>query len=192
LSYKTSISGDYLTIDYVDTSLKLGRPTFVKLKPWLKPLIKAFEEFLWSKKKATLNLPRPARGSKVQVSLLLCGREKMKKLNQRFRGKLSVTDVLSLQYIEEVSELGGIQEPFPLMLGDLMICREVTARQAKKFELKFEEEFIHLLTHGFLHLLNFDHERSLIEEKIMERAEKWILLRTSALKRQKRGTRGRS
>lgn len=103
-----------------------------------------------------------------------------------------MTDVLSLQYVDDIAQLGRVHEPFPLMLGDLMICREVTARQAKAFDLKFEEEFIHLLTHGFLHLLNFDHERSLREEKLMEQAEKWILEQTSRYKKQKRGSRGRS
>jgi probable rRNA maturation factor len=178
-------------LDYADTSVRLGRPTFVKLKLWLNPLMKAFEDFVWGRQKGAMKLKRPLRGSRVQISVLLCGQQKMKNLNQRFRGKHRVTDVLSLQYIEDVSELAGIHEPFPLMLGDLMICREITARQAKEFALTFEEEFIHLLTHGFLHLLNFDHERGVKEEKIMENAEKWILERTGHYRKLKRGSRGR-
>jgi probable rRNA maturation factor len=55
-----------------------------------------------------------------------------------------------------------------LFLGDLAICHQKVISQADEFNISYFDEFIHLLFHGVIHLVGYDHEISLKEEKIME------------------------
>ncbi|MGK0368038.1 MAG: putative rRNA maturation factor, partial [Thermoproteota archaeon] len=68
-----------------------------------------------------------------------------------------------------------------LNLGDVFICKDVAVEQAKKFNLSFNEEFIHLAVHGFLHVIGYDHEESVEEEEVMETQEKNIIEEVSIL-----------
>jgi rRNA maturation RNase YbeY len=182
--YKSTIDGKYLTVQYQDTSLRLGAPQFRKLKLWLVLFVQSYEEFLWTKRKGCLGLKRPK--ARVELNVTLCGKSRMINLNHRFRGKKKVTDVISLQYLESHDEIETASGPFPLLLGELFLCREVTAAQARKFRLRFEEEFVHLLVHGALHVLGYDHERSAEDELLMETKEKQLLLRIRKLRLKRR------
>jgi probable rRNA maturation factor len=113
--------------------------------------------------------------------LTLCGKTKIKSLNKEFREINKVTDVLSFGIHENLrpdkiprrkSEINLLPT---LELGDIFICKEVALLQAKEFEITFLQEIFHLATHGFLHLLGFDHEVSEKEEKIMESYEKILV-----------------
>lgn len=118
----------------------------------------------------------------INLSLNLVGDTKMRSLNRTYRGKDKSTDVLSFPLQENIRK--GVYDSFleKLELGDLFISKPVCEKQAREFNLTFGEEFIHLVVHGFLHLLGYDHEISSKEEKIMESLEEEILLK---LKRSK-------
>ena len=60
-------------------------------------------------------------------------------------------------------------------LGDIFISAPVMIEQAKEFKVTIEQEFFHLMVHGFLHLLGFDHEISREEEVLMEGLEKHLV-----------------
>ena len=113
----------------------------------------------------------------VRISILLCGEVKIKKLNSEHRQKNKVTDVLSfptfmsLRQAPAQGEFRG-QE---LFLGDLAICHQKVISQADEFNISYFDEFIHLLFHGVIHLVGYDHEISLKEEKIMEAWEETML-----------------
>lgn len=109
----------------------------------------------------------------VSLVLTLCGKAKIKNLNREYRAKDKVTDVLSFGVHENLRpDLGPFDQNLPVMeLGDIFICREVAKKQASEFQISYEMEVLHQLVHGFLHLLGFDHELSLSEEKIMEKEE---------------------
>lgn len=117
--------------------------------------------------------PHFAGVKKVNLTLTLCGKTKIKSLNKKYRQKDKVTDVLSFPLFDMLrSDKKVLEKNLPEMeLGDLYICREMAKKQAIQFELTFEQEVIHLAVHGFLHLLGFDHEVSIKEEKIMEKFE---------------------
>lgn len=107
-----------------------------------------------------------ARGSskqkwKAQVSVI--DGPKMRRLNFRYRGKNRVTDVLSFPSPEIFRDQG--------LLGDLVICLSVLKRQARELGHAPEIELDVLLTHGALHLLGFDHEKSARQAKIMHQWE---------------------
>ncbi len=110
---------------------------------------------------------------KVNLTMTLCGKAKIKKLNHSYRQKNYATDVLSFPLYDNIRPDKKVKEQLfrEIDLGDIVICKEVAKSQAQEFGITFEQEVIHLAVHGLLHLLGFDHEISKKEEKIMEAHE---------------------
>ncbi|XP_057959430.1 endoribonuclease YBEY, chloroplastic isoform X2 [Malania oleifera] len=105
----------------------------------------------------------------VELSLLLCNDEFIRKLNIDWRDEDHATDVLSMsQHIPE------LKLPI-LMLGDIVISVETAARQAQERGHTLLDEIRILMVHGLLHLLGFDHEISNETEAEMEEAEELLL-----------------
>ena len=125
--------------------------------------------------------------SKTKLSLMLCGDKRMRELNKETRGKDKVTDVLSFPYHEDLrTNKDRIVLEDCLYLGEMAICQSVTKRQARKFKIRYSDEFTHLFIHGIFHLMGFDHEVSKAEEKLMQKMEEKALEEFSKLKK-KRG-----
>lgn len=78
--------------------------------------------------------------------------DRMKQLNELFRGKRTTTDVLSFPH--EPDEF----DPDKNNLGDIVISAEQAAKQAVENGLTLENEVKHLILHGLLHLCGYDHE----------------------------------
>lgn len=102
--------------------------------------------------------PRLAAGERtVELSVLLTGNEKVRALNAEWRGKDQPTNVLSFPMAEK-RQLSETDVAGPeLMLGDIIIAREVCAAEASDKGIGFEDHALHLLVHGTLHLLGYDH-----------------------------------
>lgn len=93
-------------------------------------------------------------------------------LNLEARGKDYATNILS--YPSEMP--ASIIELMPtLPLGELIICHEVVLREAAEQDKTVAQHISHLLVHGILHLLGFDHEIGQMEQDEMERFEIDIL-----------------
>ncbi|KAG9154106.1 hypothetical protein Leryth_000582 [Lithospermum erythrorhizon] len=105
----------------------------------------------------------------VELSVLLCNDEFIRKLNKDWRDEDRPTDVLSMS--QHVPEL---QLPI-LMLGDIVISVETAARQAEERGHNILDEIRILVVHGLLHLLGFDHEISDEAEAEMEKEEGILL-----------------
>ena len=112
--------------------------------------------------------------NKFTMDLTLIGDSAMRKINFKHRQKDKTTDVLSFPMEESVRKMKKKKLP-EIFLGDVLISKPVTAKQAREFSISFEREFFHLLTHGLLHLLGYDHELSPKEERIMFDLELKIL-----------------
>ena len=108
----------------------------------------------------------------IEFSIVLCGGRRIKSLNNQYRNKNKITDVLSFQMVENLKSLKN--EPI-VLLGDIFICRERSIQDAKLYDISVEDELIHLFVHGFLHLLGLDHEKSSSEERKMANIEQEIL-----------------
>jgi len=112
----------------------------------------------------------------AEISLLACDDTRIAALNADFRGKPVPTNVLSWPSEERGAEAPG-GEPLPpedLELGDIAIAFETCAREAVAADKPFADHVTHLLVHGTLHLLGYDH----IEDKdagLMEALEVEIL-----------------
>lgn len=151
--------------DYESTSV-------LKFERLLRKSKVIFEEFLWTRANG-LKLPRSVES--VELALTLCGTKRIRSLNKRYRGKDKSTDVLSFPLYENLRQKVQKQRLWsPTALGDIVVSLPTAKRQAKNFELPLECEIMYLFIHGFLHLLGFDHEKSLKEEKLMEKLEDQI------------------
>ena len=102
--------------------------------------------------------PQLAKGPRVvELSVRLAGDEEVQKLNAKWRGKDKPTNVLSFPMSEE-NELTDSSGPGPeLMLGDMILARGVCVREAEEKAIPVERHAAHLMVHGTLHLLGYDH-----------------------------------
>lgn len=96
------------------------------------------------------NSGRPLDGD-AELSVLLTDDAAQKALNRDWRGKDYATNVLSFPQIEPDDAVEGL-------LGDISLAFETLTREAAELEKPFEHHFVHLLVHGMLHILGFDHE----------------------------------
>lgn len=103
----------------------------------------------------------------AELSIVLTDNAEQRVLNRDWRGVDKPTNVLSFPQIEPFSPVIGI-------LGDITLARETLAREAAELGKSFEDHFTHLVVHGFLHILGYDHlEES--EALVMEALETQIL-----------------
>lgn len=103
----------------------------------------------------------------VYVDVTLVSDAEMKKLNRQYRGKNKPTDVLS--FGQKDMKIGK-----QTILGDIIIAKETTARQAKKAGHPINNEYAMLAVHGLLHLLGYDHERPKDEVVMFELQRKLL------------------
>ena len=98
----------------------------------------------------------PLAGSlPVEVSVRLTDDAEVQALNREWRGKDAATNVLSFPMMEP----GELSAPGPgeLLLGDVVVAHGVCAREAAGRGVPLADHLQHLLVHGTLHLLGFDH-----------------------------------
>jgi len=98
-----------------------------------------------------------------EVTIRLVDADEGRALNAEYRGKDYATNVLSFPYDTE-----------PVVLGDLVICPEVVAREAAEQNKPLAAHYAHLTVHGMLHLQGWDHEND-EEAQSMEDEEREIL-----------------
>jgi probable rRNA maturation factor len=127
----------------------------------------------------------PAEAESAVLSVGFCGDQRMRTVNRTHRSKDKTTDVLSFPVQGDLRKKGprDWMAPGVLPLGDLLISLPQARRQAKEFSLTLEEEVVHLFFHGFLHLVGYDHEASVREEKAMEAQEALLLEKFSKLRK---------
>lgn len=96
----------------------------------------------------------------AEVSLYIVDEEESQELNSQYRGKEKPTNVLS--FPADIPEEVGIP-----LLGDLVICAPVVEREAMEQQKSLDAHWAHMLVHGSLHLLGYDH----IEDEEAEQME---------------------
>ena len=113
-------------------------------------------------------------GVGAELSVLLVGDAEMQRLNRDYRHTDAPTDVLAFALRE--GEDGAVHAD---VLGDVVISLETAQRQADARGVPVAEEVRLLLTHGVLHLLGYDHERSRREARAMFRTQRRLLQQLS-------------
>lgn len=116
-----------------------------------------------------------------EISLLACDDARIAELNADFRGKPAPTNVLSWPAEALASEAEGAapaapdaDDPMGAELGDIAIAWETCAREAAEQGKTMSAHVTHLLVHGVLHLLGYDHIRGK-DAALMEACELRIL-----------------
>jgi probable rRNA maturation factor len=121
------------------------------------------------------------------LSLIFVDEEAITDLNRRFLEGSGATDVLAFPIDEEVVPAGrrpdeggrgpgsppDPEEP-PVVLGDVVVCPTVAARQAPDHHATLDDELALLVVHGILHLLNYDHAEER-DAQTMQRRERELL-----------------
>ena len=93
----------------------------------------------------------------IELSVRLTGDDEVRGLNAQWRGKDKPTNVLSFPQMEAEQIAMAEAEGPELMLGDLVLAREVCEREAAEKAIPLKEHAAHLVVHGTLHLLGYDH-----------------------------------
>jgi probable rRNA maturation factor len=101
----------------------------------------------------------------AELSIVLVDTGTMSAYHQKFMGEPGPTDVLSFP-MDELRAPEPDDDPPLGLLGDIVLCPEVTAAQAADSNRTPEEEADYLLIHGLLHLLGHDHAEP-AEKKVM-------------------------
>jgi probable rRNA maturation factor len=105
----------------------------------------------------------------VQVSLRIVGAAESRKLNRQWRDEDHATNVLSFP-VGEMPEIAG-EAP---TLGDLVVCQPIVKREAREQGITLDSHWAHMMIHGVLHLLGYDHEDER-DAQVMEACEVAIL-----------------
>jgi probable rRNA maturation factor len=98
-----------------------------------------------------------------------------RRLNRQWRNKDKPTNVLSFSFYESGVDSGAAKESAP-WLGDIAICAPVVAREAREQGKPLNAHWAHMVMHGVLHLLGYDHVRARDAVK-MEALETKLLAR---------------
>jgi len=113
-----------------------------------------------------LNAAAKAETATGEVALLLADDAEIARLNAQFRGKDAPTNVLSFP--------AGPGEGDSGFIGDIALAAETIAREAENQGKSFDNHAAHLVVHGFLHLLGYDHGND-ADAEAMEARERAIL-----------------
>lgn len=101
----------------------------------------------------------------TEATLRIVDEEEGRELNRNYRGKDYATNVLTFPLTEE-----------PWLIGDIILCAPVVAREAQEQGITLEAHYAHLTVHGILHMHGYDH----IEEaqaELMESLESAIMIK---------------
>lgn len=108
-----------------------------------------------------------------ELGMILVDNEYIQDLNLRYRGIDQPTDVLSFAMNEGMTDSPPFElEGEPVLLGDVYISVERAMEQAESYGHSFTRELCYLGTHGLLHLLGYDHQKSEEAEKMRSEEEK--------------------
>lgn len=119
--------------------------------------------------------------SEVEIALLLTDDAHIRKLNKEFRGKNKPTNVLSFpdREINPEDLLEIPEQKEYIYIGDVACAFQTIKRESEEYGVELYDHFAHMLVHGILHLLGYDHEKSEKDEKEMILKEEKLLNKLS-------------
>jgi probable rRNA maturation factor len=100
----------------------------------------------------------------AEITIRMVDTDEARALNQQFRSKDYATNVLTFDYAKQ-----------PVLCADIVLCAPVLEAEALEQNKDLTAHYVHMLVHGTLHAMGYDHERSNSEAKRMERLEILVL-----------------
>ncbi len=116
-----------------------------------------------------INLVLKKRSKFKEMNIIFVSQEEIKKMNTEYRNKDYVTDVISFPNNKKE-------------LGDIFICIDKAKEQALEYNHSVEREMGFLATHGYLHLLGYDHETK-EDEEVMFKLQDEILNKANLIRK---------
>ena len=114
------------------------------------------------------------RSDKVSFAVIFIDDEEIHVMNREYRGVDRPTDVITFALQDEMSDFESMNEEIEQELGDIFISVDTSKRQAEEYGHSLRREVCFLFTHGFLHLLGYDHMNE-EDEKVMFALQDTIL-----------------
>ena len=148
-------------------AVRIDRQSWVNELPEVKKLVKKAASAAWHEGN-TADFKLPVKSA--EVSVLLCDDAAVRQLNKTYRGIDRATNVLSFAALDDEDE--PIVDP--LLLGDIAVAFETTKREASEQKISLADHLFHLIVHGVLHLIGYDHITD-DEANVMEALETKIL-----------------
>jgi len=102
------------------------------------------------------------------VNVCLSNNEAVHKLNKEFRGMDKPTNVLSFANIDDDEFWDMLPQAKEVELGDIILAFETLQQEAEVKRISVYAHYCHLLVHGFLHILGFDHQDDKEAEEMEE------------------------
>ncbi len=107
----------------------------------------------------------------LEISVKLSNNDEVQQLNAAYRGKDKPTNVLSFPLVpQDLLQSLSNSDDGEVLLGDIIMAHDVCASEAVEKSIAMEDHASHLLVHGVLHLLGYDHETE-TDALIMEALE---------------------
>jgi probable rRNA maturation factor len=116
---------------------------------------------------AALDQPERSNRPSSQLAIRIVDEEEGARLNEQWRHKKGATNVLSFA-------MSGLDLIAPEILGDIVICAPVVRHEAEQQTKTLHAHWAHMVVHGVLHLLGYDHTED-AQAEVMERLEIKIL-----------------
>ena len=126
---------------------------------------------------ASLNEVHFASTKLFELSVLLTGDEEIQQLNKQYRNMDKSTNVLAFESGVNIKAQLESDAEYPISLGDIVLSYQTIKKEAEEQCKKIDDHITHLLVHGVLHLLGFDHQDD-FEAEEMESLEAKILAET--------------
>lgn len=117
-----------------------------------------------------LALSASGRAASTEISVRIVDAGEMRALNREYRHQDKPTNVLSFP----AGPVAGLPEAEPVPIGDIVVCADAVQEEAAAQAKPLQDHWAHILVHGTLHLLGFDHEAD-DEAVAMEALETRIL-----------------
>ena len=97
----------------------------------------------------------------IHLGVAAVSEARIQELNREYRGKDSVTDILSFGEEVSILESGELPLEEEIMLGDLIYNPEYITKAAEEDGVSIEHEMAFIFSHGILHLLGYDHSEEM-------------------------------
>jgi probable rRNA maturation factor len=150
----------------VKTDITIDEPKWTRARLGIKTLAPEILTCAWK------TLPQRPQ-LKPSVSLVFTSDREIQKINRQFRKKNKPTNVLSFPQFENMDDMPRAPRE-GILLGDIVIAFETVKSESEEAGISLKDHTIHMMIHGFLHLLGYDHMNDM-DAEIMESLEIKIL-----------------
>lgn len=156
-----------MTSALVHVDIAARSPLWARSCPRLKTLLREAARLALARAKAATGI---GEKDPVELGITLTDDLEQARLNRLYRRRDGATNVLSFPMASDAAR----PPQMPLLLGDIVLAFETVSREAREQQKPLADHLRHLVVHGALHLLGFDHEIS-SEALTMESLEQSIL-----------------